>query len=108
MDSNETTELMVRSNMVDLKFLGRKNLRILKDSGIDGYLTVKAIFHSDGKPSSVSARLSSTHTGELLAGISWQAGWGGQYGSLSHNIMSQNLNDAAEEIAEELVSRFRN
>lgn len=107
-DSNETTEIMVQSNIASLKFLGKKNLRILKDSGIDGYLTVKSFFKADGKPSSVSARLSSTHTGELLAGISWQAGWGGMQGSIAHNIMSQNLNEAAEEIAKALVERFSN
>lgn len=107
-DSNETTEIMIQSDISNLKYLERKNLRILKDSGIDGYLTVKVVFMSDGKPSSVSARLSSTHTGELLAGVSWQAGWGGMYGSIAHNIMSQNVNDAAEEIAKELVERLSN
>lgn len=107
-DSNETTEIMIRSNVASLKFLERKNLRILKDAGIDGYLTIKAVFLADGKPSSVSARLSSTHTGELLAGISWQAGWGGMYGSIAHNVMSQNVNDAAEEIANELSERLAN
>ena len=107
MDSNETTGLMMRSNINKLEYLNPKNLRILKENGIDGYLTVKSVFHQDGKPSSVSARLSSTHTGELLAGISWQAGWGGMYGSIAHNIMSQNLNDAAEEIAEELMDRIK-
>ena len=106
-DSNETTEMMLQAGIKTLKFIGRKSLRKLKEKGIDAYMTVHGYMTSEGNPGSLSVRLTSTHTGEIIAGISWQSGWGGMRGSIAHNIMTSNINDAAEEIADEIILRLK-
>ena len=61
----------------------------------------------DGRPQSASVRVNSTYDGTIIAGLSWQNGWGGVAGSMADRTMRKDLTQAATEIAEELTKRLR-
>jgi len=80
-----------------------QGLEKLQKKGIDAYLTVKGASAYDGQVQSASARASSTHTGRIIAGVSWQNGWGGRAGSIADRTMRKGLAEAAKEIADALA-----
>jgi hypothetical protein len=51
--------------------------------------------------------MTSTQTGEVLAGVTWQNGWGGMAGSISDRVMRKGLSEAASEISAALAERMR-
>jgi len=106
-DSVATSKLMVRLNLNEVKVAKPEGLAKLKDQGIDAFLTVRAAGGYDQQPQSASARINSTHTGQVIAGISWQNGWGGQAGSIADRTMRKGLAEAAAEIADALVASIR-
>ena len=54
----------------------------------------------------MTARLNSTHNGRLIAGVSWQNGYGGQAGSMADRMMRSDVSSAAKEIVKELVKNI--
>lgn len=106
-DSASTSKLMVRLNLNEVEIARPEGLAKLKDQGIDAFLTVRAAGGYDQQPQSASARVNSTHTGQVIAGISWQNGWGGQAGSIADRTMRKGLAEAAAEIANSLVATIR-
>ena len=103
-DSSTTSKLMVRLNIDEIEIATPQGLEKLKDKGIDAYLTVKGAGAYDDQIQSASARASSTHTGRIIAGVSWQNGWGGQAGSLADRTMRKGLAETAQEIARSLAA----
>jgi hypothetical protein len=106
-DSASTSRMMVRLNLNEVEITRPEGLAKLRDEGIDAFLTVRAVGGYDQQPQSASARVNSTHTGRVLAGISWQNGWGGQAGSMADRTMRKGLAEAAAEIADALVKSIR-
>lgn len=106
-DSVATSKLMVRLNLNEIEIARPEGLAKLKDQGIDAFLTVRAAGGYDQQPQSASARVNSTHTGQVIAGISWQNGWGGQAGSIADRAMRKGLAEAAADIANALVQSIR-
>jgi hypothetical protein len=102
-DTNQMSNLLVRLNMTEIELADPKNLSVLKGQGIDAILNVKATVAYDGKPQSASVRVNSTSTGEILAGLSWQNGWGGQAGSIADRSMRKDIAEAAKEIIDNLL-----
>ncbi len=101
-DPAATSNLMVRINLSEVEVARPEGLMKLKDQGVDAYLTVRAAGSGDNRPDSASARLVSTHNNRLIAGVSWQNGWGGMEGSVADRTMRKGLSEAAIEIAEAL------
>ncbi len=106
-DSNETTGLLVRLNLTEAEVLAPTNLRKLEAEGIDVYLSARAAAGYDGQPQSASIRVSSTRSGKIIAGVSWQNGWGGRAGSIADRTMRKDLAEAAVEITDALVKQLR-
>lgn len=106
-DSGAMTALMARLNLDEFELTQPQSLTKLKEKNIDAYLSVKAAGGYDGRPQSASARLNSTTDGKILAGVSWQNGWGGQAGSMADRTMRKDLSGAAAEITRSLVLRIR-
>ncbi len=75
-DSASTSQMLVRLNLNEVEISTPQGLTKLKDQGIDAFLTVRAAGEG-GQPQSASARVNSTHTGQVMVGISWQNAWGG-------------------------------
>ena len=101
-DSTSTSKLLIRLNIGELEVANPQALQKLKEKGIDAYLTVKSAGAYDGQVQGASARATSTHSGKIIAGISWQNGWGGMAGSPADRMMRKGLAEAAQEIGEAL------
>jgi hypothetical protein len=78
----------------------------LRAQGVDAILIVRTAGGSESCPQAASAQISSTATGQVLAKMTWQNGWGGWRGAKgapSNRVMRKSLTQAAREIADELV-----
>lgn len=106
-DSATTSRTMVRLNLNEIDIARPEGLAKLRDQGIDALLTVRAAGGYDDQPQSATARVSSTHTGRVVAGITWQNGWGGQAGSIADRTMRKGLAQAAKEIVDALAKKLR-
>ena len=106
-DPATTSNLLIRLNVTEIEVAQPEGLAKLNTQGIDAYLVVRAAGGSDGRPESASARMNSTQTGQVLAGVTWQNGWGGRAGSPADRVMRKNLSEAANEIASALAQRVR-
>jgi len=106
-DPSQFTNLVARLNLNEFEIGSPQNLIKLKDEGIDGYLVVKVASGYDGLPQSASVRLNSTYNGQLIAGVSWQNGYGGQAGSMADRMMRADVSTAAKEIVSELIKNIK-
>ena len=93
--------------MSEIEISDPRTLSVLRGQGVDAYLSVRVAAGPDGLPQSASARMNSTQTGQVLQGVSWQNGWGGQSGSIMDRAMRKDVSAAAAEIADALVGRVR-
>lgn len=98
-DAATTSRMMTRVNMSELATAQPESLAKLRDQGIDAVLSVQSAAGYDQLPQSASARVTSTRTGQVLAGMSWQNGWGGAPGSMADRFNRKGLVEAAQEIA---------
>ena len=106
-DSSSTSSMLVRLNLNEVEITRPEGLSKLKEQGIDAFLTVRSGGGYDQQPQSASARMNSTHTGQVLAGVTWQNGFGGQAGSPVDRLMRKGLSEAATEIAVALTDRVK-
>ncbi len=105
-DTAQMSNLMVRYNMTEIELSKPQNLKALKEEGIDGILTVKSVRGYDRKPQSAAVRINSTKAwSEIIAGVSWQNGWGGQQGSIVDRSKRKDITGAAKEIVRALLTR---
>lgn len=106
-DSAMTSNIMVRLNLDEVEISRPEGLAKLKEQGIDALLIVRSVGGYDQNPQSASARMNSTHNGHVLAGVTWQNGFGGVAGSPADRIMRKGLTEAAAEIASALAERIK-
>lgn len=106
-DPSSTSSMMVRLNLNEIEIARPEGLAKLKDQGIDAFLIVRGAGGYDEQPQSASARMNSTHNGKLLAGVTWQNGYGGRAGSPADRVMRKGLSEAANEIAAALAERVK-
>jgi hypothetical protein len=106
-DSSTTTSMMVRLNLNEVEITRPEGLAKLKEQGIDAFLVIRTAGGYDQNPQSASARMNSTHNGQVLAGVTWQNGFGGVAGSPADRVMRKGLTDAASEIANALAARVQ-
>lgn len=106
-DASTTSSMMIRLNLNEVEITRPEGLAKLKDQGIDAMLVVRSGGGYDQQPQSASARMNSTHTGQVLAGVTWQNGFGGAAGSPADRVMRKGLTEAAAEIAAALAERVK-
>lgn len=106
-DTAQTTGIMGRIGLNEVELQQPSGLQAMRDQGIDALLSVRSASGPDGIPQSASARMTSTHTGQVIAGATWQNGWGGMRGSIADRVMRQDLGEAAEKIADSLTSGMK-
>jgi hypothetical protein len=104
-DSNQMSNMMLRFNMSELELSKPQNMEKLRAEGIDGVLVVKSVVGYDEQPQSAAVRINSTDTWQIIAGVSWQNGYGGGRGSLADRTMRADLNTAAKQIVNALTQR---
>jgi predicted GNAT family acetyltransferase len=107
-DSSTVSSMMVRLNMNEIEIARPEGLSKLRGQGIDAMLTVRAASGYDDQPQSISARMNSTETGQVLAGVTWQNGYGCAPGSPCDRQWRKGLTEASAEIAEALSKRVKN
>lgn len=98
-DTATTSRMITRLNLTEIEVNRPTGLQKLKDQGIDAYLSVRATSGRDGVPNSAIARINNTSTGKIIAGVTWQNGWGGQSGSIADRTMRKGLSEAVTEIS---------
>jgi len=106
-DASTTSSMMIRLNLNEIEIARPEGLAKFKNQGIDAILTVRGGGGYDELPQSASARMNSTHNGQVLAGVTWQNGFGGAAGSPADRLMRKGLADAAAEIAAALAERVK-
>ncbi len=102
-DSSSMADLLDRLGVSERDASKPDGMAKLQAQGIDAYFTVQGVVANDGRPINASARLTSVHTGKVLAAVSWENGWGGQAGSIADRSMRKGVAEAASEIATALV-----
>lgn len=102
-DATTTTRAMVRTGLTETVTTQPEALSKLRDQGIDAVLSVQTLAGYDQLPQSASVRVNSTDTGRVLAGMTWQNGWGGTPGSMADRANRRGLVEAAQEIADSLM-----
>jgi hypothetical protein len=106
-DSASTSSMMIRLNLNEIEITRPEGLAKFKEQGIDAVLVVRGGGGYDQLPQSATARMNSTHNGQVLAGVTWQNGFGGMAGSPADRVMRRGLSDAANEIASALMERIK-
>ncbi|MGY8985732.1 MAG: hypothetical protein ACKVIX_03745 [Sphingomonadales bacterium] len=106
-DPAQTSNLMIRLNLTEVDVSLPTGLAALKDAGIDAYLTVMTISNYQGRIESATARVTSTHNGQIIAGVSWQNGWGCAPDSPCDALMSSGTTEAAQEIVVGLAKTLK-
>jgi hypothetical protein len=106
-DPASTSSMMVRLNLNEIEITRPEGLAKLREQGVDAFLYVRGAGGYDQQPQSASARMNSTHNGKLLAGVTWQNGYGGEAGSPADRVMRKGLSEAATEIAVALLARVK-
>jgi hypothetical protein len=106
-DAQEAIAIVGRVGLQEFEVTSTKGFKALQDKGIDAVLVAKSVDGLDGTPESASVRVTDTATGQIIAGITWQNGWGGQRGSIADRTMRKNVTEAANEIAGELARRLQ-
>lgn len=105
-DASTTSTMMVRLGINEVSITKPESLEKFRKEGIDALLVVHSSSSYDGQPQSVSARVNSTQNGRVIAGITWQNGFGGRQGSIADRMMRQGITEAASEISNALAERI--
>lgn len=102
-DPEQTRGILGHLGISEIQIATPESYVALHKAGIDALLVVKGVMAYDGTPESASVRLTSMPTGEVVAGLTWQNGWGGMRGSIADRTMRKNLAQAASEISGALM-----
>ena len=106
-DPSEFSSIIGRLDINEFELAAPQNLTRLKDEGIDAYLVVKSQVGYDDLPQSASVRVTSTHNGKLISGVSWSNGYGMKKDSWTDRIMRVDLPTAAKEIVKALIKNLQ-
>lgn len=106
-DSEQTKGILGHVGISEFQIATPQSYAALHAAGADAILIVKGVMAADGTPESASVRLTSTSKGDVVAGLTWQNGWGGMRGSIADRTMRQNLAGAASEISGALMKRMK-
>ena len=106
-DSDQTIQIARRVGIDEYHINSPEGLEGLRNKGVDALLIVKTMIGWDGKPQIVTARLINTHTSEVITSLSWENGWGGEFGSVADRTMRKSVPEAARQISVSLLNRIR-
>ena len=98
----KTTSTLFRLNLNEAEISKPKTLSALSKEGIEAVLIINTVGGYDQMPQSASVQLIETKSYEILAGVNWQNGWGGQAGSIADRVMRKGLTTSAAEIVNSL------
>jgi hypothetical protein len=103
----ETDAMVGGIRINQLGVTAREYYAALHDKGVDAALTASTQMAGDGRPDKANAMVMNTASGESLMDIAWENGWGGYGGSDADQVMRKSTSEAAQEMAQALVTRLR-
>ena len=103
----QTSNLMLRLNLDEAEITEPKSLKAFSKEGVDAVIVVSAVGGYDQMPQSASVQIINTNTLDIMVGINWQNGWGGQQGSIADRVMRKGLTRAAKEIVNALDASIK-
>ena len=103
----KTTSTMLRLNLNEAEISKPKTLEALSKEGVEAVLIINTVGGYDQMPQSASVQLIETKSYEILAGVNWQNGWGGQAGSIADRVMRKGLTTSAAEIVNSLDAAYQ-
>lgn len=106
-DTQETSNFLLRMNLDEIELLQPKSLAAFQDRSIGAVLSVKSVAGYDGKPQSATVRVVSTKTGEVIGAVNWQNGRGGAQGSPADAVMRKDIVGASQQIGQALSAQLR-
>ena len=105
-EPDQALNIVGRLGLTEIELASPEGYDALANAGVDALLLVKGVFLNDGTPESASVRLTSTVDGTVVAGLTWQNGWGGERGSIMDRQMRKNLTEASSQMAKALIQRL--
>ncbi len=103
----QTSNLMLRLNLNEAEVSKAKALKAFAAEGVDAVIVVSAVGGYDQMPQSASVQIINTNTLNIMAGVNWQNGWGGQQGSIADRLMRKGLTRSAKEIVNALDASYQ-
>ena len=107
-DTASVSRELIRLDLSEIEILQPRSLDEFRERGVDVILSVRSAAGHDGLPQSASARLNSTHTGQIVAGVTWQNGWGCVPGSPCDRLWRDDIGEVASDITDALVKSVSN
>lgn len=105
-EPNETISILEQAGVTRSQIAGEAGFQELVKHNVDALLVMRSLYGWDGHPQSVSVRLISTRTAEVITSFLWENGWGGELGSVADRIMRRDSAEAAQQIAAGLLERM--
>jgi hypothetical protein len=105
MGPSETISVLEQAGLTRAQVAGEAGFQELVKHDVDALLVIRSLYGWDGHPQSVSVRLISTRTAEVITGFAWENGWGGDLGSVADRIMRRDSAEAAHQIVAGLLER---
>jgi hypothetical protein len=105
MDAAATAQAF-RESQVDITTQQVQGMAVLRRLGVDALIAVAAVPGYDGAVQTASLRVLSAHTGKVLTNVIWENAWSGMRGSIADRAMRSGLVEAAEQLADALVSQL--
>jgi hypothetical protein len=103
---SETISILEQAGLTRAQIAGETGFQELVKHNVDALLVMRSLYGWDGHPQSVSVRLISTRSSEVITGFAWENGWGGDLGSVADRIMRRDSAEAARQIAAGLLERM--
>jgi hypothetical protein len=102
-----TSKMMLRLNLNEAEITEPKGLEAFAKEGVDAVITVSAVGGYDQMPQSASVQIVNTKSFDIMAGVNWQNGWGGEQGSIADRVMRKGLTRSAKEIVNALDASYQ-
>ena len=106
-DTQQTSTLMIRYNLDEAEVMRPEAIPAFAERGIDAVLIVRTVAGYDDQPESVTVRVLSTQTGQMIGALTWQTGHGGARGSMVDRMKRKGMVDAARQIGRALARQLR-
>jgi len=106
-DTRQTSTLMLRYNLDEAEVMRPEAISTFAEEGIDALLVVRTVAGYDDQPESVTIRVISTRTGQVIGALTWQTGHGGVRGSMLDRMKRKGMVDAARQIGKALARQLR-
>lgn len=102
----EVAAILIQDSLALTEVLTTDGLKALRSRGVDAVLVIDSVIDPAGRVRRALVKLTSAHSGGVVAGFSWENAWGGVPGSAADQIMRKDMPAAATEVADVLTRQL--